>query len=70
MKLIYQGQGVINGVPARDLEPQDVKKIAEDWQLSVAETEGLLIKRGVYKVEPKAAKIAPATETKTDEKEV
>lgn len=53
MKLIYQGKNgeFINEVPARDLEPQDIKDIAAKWQLSLAETEGLLMKRGLYKAE-------------------
>lgn len=51
MKLIYQGKNgeFINEVPARDLEPQDIKDIATKWQLSLAETEGLLLRGKLYK---------------------
>lgn len=51
MKLIWIGKEgqYITGVPARDLEAHEVQKIAHDWQLSLAETEGLLIQRGLYK---------------------
>lgn len=65
MKLIYQGKNgeFINEVPARDLEPHEVKGIARKWQLSLAETEGLLIKRGLYKAE------APAKKASKDESE-
>lgn len=57
MKLIYQGKGeYIHGVPARDLSSEEVQRIATDWGKSLAETEGLLIQRGLYKAE-KAEKI-------------
>lgn len=53
MRLLYQGKNgeFINEVPARDLEAQDIQEIAEKWGKSLAETEGLLIKRGLYKAE-------------------
>lgn len=61
MKLIYQGSGVIPNVPARDLEPQDIRDIAKMWGKSLAETEGLLISSKAYKPEsvtPRNAKAA------------
>lgn len=52
MKLIYQGKNgeFLNGVPARDLEPHEIQAVADMWQKSLAETEGILISRGLYKV--------------------
>lgn len=53
MKLLYCGKDgkFINGIPARDLESHEVQKIANEWNMSLAETEGLLIQRGLYKAE-------------------
>lgn len=53
MKLVYIGKTgqFINGVPARDLASHEVQKIAREWRLSLAETEGLLIQSKLYKAE-------------------
>lgn len=72
MKLIYQGKNGewINGVPARDLEAHEIQAIADSWQLSLAQTEGLLMSRGLYKAESKsAAKAAPLIKPTNDSKE-
>lgn len=62
MRLIYQGKRgeYINGVPARDLEAHEVQAIAQAWGYSLAQTEGLLIKRGLYRME--ASAVATTTE--------
>jgi hypothetical protein len=50
MTLKYMGKGeAINGVPARDLTGEDIQNVAKMWGLSLAETEGLLMMRGLYK---------------------
>jgi hypothetical protein len=54
----------INGVPARDLDDSEVQAIASEWGLSLAETEGLLIKHKLYALIPKT--VAKAT-VKKDE---
>lgn len=53
MKLIYVGKdgAYIPHVPARDLDDGDIQTIAIMWDLAIAQTEGLLIKRGLYKAE-------------------
>lgn len=63
MKLIYQGKRgeYINGVPARDLEAHEVQAIASQWGYSLAQTEGLLMKRGLYRME--ASAVESATES-------
>lgn len=45
----------INGVPARDLDDSEVQAIADEWGLSLAETEGLLIKHKLYAIVAKKA---------------
>lgn len=62
MKLIYQDKRgrYINGVPARDLEAHEVQAIANQWGYSLAQTEGLLMKRGLYRME--ASAVANTTE--------
>lgn len=61
MRLIYQGSGVIPGVPARDLEPQDIQEVSQLWGKSLAETEGLLISSKAYKPESVTKSSAKAT---------
>lgn len=65
MALIYKGKRgeFINDVPARDLTDEEVQDIANKWGLSIAETEGLLIKQKLYAVAPKAA---PKTSAKKE----
>lgn len=60
MALVYVGDGrYIGGVPAEDLPDETIKRIAGEWGLSVAQTEGLLIERGLYKSVSKDAPKAP-----------
>lgn len=70
MKLIYQGKNgeYIMGVPARDLEAHEVQAIAHEWGLSLAETEGLLIKRGLYAVAKETLTEETPPTTKTSKK--
>jgi hypothetical protein len=65
MSLIYKGKRgeFINDVPARDLTDTEVQEIAQKWGLSMAETEGLLIKHKLYAVAPKANSKAAKTES-------
>lgn len=61
MALTYVGNGAaIVGIPASDLSNEELSDIAARENLSLAELEGLLIKRGLYKSASKAsAKSAP-----------
>lgn len=67
--LIYKGTlpQHINGVPARNLNADDIKAIAKAWDLSTTETEGLLLKNKLYGQAPKLTK--KAAEAATEEKE-
>jgi hypothetical protein len=63
MALIYKGDGIaaINDavaghIPARDLSDEEVQDIAKRWGLSLAETEGLLMKHKLYALAPKQGK--------------
>lgn len=59
MKLKYIGKDgkSIAGIPARDLDEDEVKAASKVLGLSLAKTEGILIERGLYKAvieKPKA----------------
>ncbi len=54
LKWIGKEGEFINEVPARDLTNDEVQAIAQLWGLSLAETEGLLIKSKRYELVPKA----------------
>lgn len=60
MSLKYVGEGkYIGGVPAEDLPDETIKRLAAEWGLSVAQFEGLMIERGIYKMIAKDAPKAP-----------
>lgn len=68
MALEYIGQGrAIPGVPASDLSDEDLKAVAANFGLSLAETEGLLIERKLYRSVPKKSATKAAVETKDGE---
>lgn len=59
MALIYKGNGteaindpIVGHIPARDLSDGEVQEIADKWQLSLAQTEGLLMKHKLYSLAP------------------
>lgn len=68
MKLLYIGTNgtFINEVPARDLDAQDIQIVSEKWGLSVAETEGLLLKSKLYK-QDSAAKSSAKTKIESED---
>lgn len=49
LKYVADGESHINEVPARDLTDGDIQDISDKWKLSIAQTEGLLIKSKLYK---------------------
>lgn len=67
MALIYIGKGEwITGIPAQDLSNEELAEIAARENLSLAEMEGLLIKRGLYKSASKVV-VKPTPKEKDSE---
>lgn len=53
MTLLYTGNGKhITGIPARDLETNDISRIAGDYGMPETELIELLITRGIYSRPP------------------
>lgn len=66
LKYIGDGSRYIGGVPAEDLNDEMIKRLATEWGYSIAETEGILIKSGLYKMLVKEAhEDAPLKKGKT-----
>lgn len=53
LKYVGDGNRYIGGIPAENLPDEVIKRIATEWGYSVAETEGILIKSGLYKMNVK-----------------
>lgn len=76
MALIYTGKGEgIVGIPAQDLSDDDLKELLSKGtaqatlgrsELSLAELEGLLIKRGLYKSVSKTVAKSSAKEKESE----